>query len=74
MAAIGAFFSAFVTWFLDLLGSANAQKQADQIAKDATSLQAIKDMDTIDANLATESTGDIVNGLRTDTSVRAPKP
>lgn len=62
------------TWFLDLLGSANSQKQADQIAKDATTIQGLKDMDTIDAQLATESTDAILSGLRADTSARTPKP
>lgn len=74
LAWLGGVWVAFSTWFLNLLGSANAQKQADQIAKDATSIQALKDMDGIDANLATESTDDIVSKLRADTSARTPKP
>lgn len=74
MAAIGAFLSALVTWFLGLLGAANSQKQTDQVAKDATTIKALKDMETIDAQLATESTDTVLGGLRADTSARIPKP
>lgn len=74
MAAIGAFLSALVTWFLGLLGAANSQKQTDQVAKDATTIKALKDMEAIDAKLAVTDTDTILSQLRADTAARTPKP
>lgn len=72
MATIGAFFAGIWTWFLTLLGGANAQKQADQITKDADEIQSLKDMGKIKDTNAALSNDAIMQQLRNLTSARRP--
>ncbi len=72
MALIGAFLARALAWFLQLLGAGEAQKQADQIAKDADEIQSLKDMGKIQDTNASLSADDIMQQLRTQTSARRP--
>lgn len=74
MVTIGSFFAGILTWFLGLLGAAQTQKQADQIAKDADEIQSLKDMGRIKDTNAALSDSDILSKLRDQSAARRPPP